>query len=1238
MEKINVSEEGVQLLQKEQKNNLIQKMETNGLKNYEKIFNSLHNLKQNVFNKNKLGEIIFYNYENLNLTILLNNFDLTRFLVVIGADVNLQDENGRTPLFVATSINNPEMVQLLLDNGADINLQNKNGITPLNFAVIKKNLKMVQLLLDKGANVSIQNELITLISEIFYNKEEDDFSEFDNSIPEVADDNLQDENDRNSLGKSDWFIDLIFRRKLILKMQDSFKMAKILINNAADVNDQKKSELIYLIYEKLHNDAKNDKFDTKNIFLDSVKGYDLGDINTILKLRENIQIKLAFKDSNGHEIKNNPEIVQLLLDKGADVNLQNKNGDIPLITAIKNNDLKMVQLLLDNGADINLQNKNVDIPLITAIKNNDLKMVQLLLDKGADVNLQNKNGLIPLDYAMDRNNKELVQFLIDNGAGVNIKDWFGCTPLHNAIIKDNLKMVQFLIDKGADVNIQDWFGFTPLITAIKNNDLKMFQFLIDNGAGVNIQDWFGCTPLHNAIIKDNLKMVQLLLDKGADVKFHNKNGDAILITAIKNNDLKMFQLLLDNGAGVNIRDENGHTPLNYAIYGNNKELFQLLIDKGANVNIQNKNGHTPLITSIDRNNKELFQLLLDNGADVNIQDKNGHTPLITSIDRNNKELFQLLLDNGADVNIQDKNGHTPLSVAKYLNNQEIVQLLIAKGAKLIVNEISNDNNAVSDNKNPVGSKKSNNENQRYDVLPDGSCLFWTAATSYLLPVRNNNDEFRARFIKLFGEQELQNLLYVQNLLQQFNLENNRDLNQLWYQNQTANNLVTNVFRNRVVDYIQSNLNMITNRGSELTFRNLIQENNEIDNNYLDRMREPSTWGGTPEILATTNMLNANISVNNDIPYQPVNQNSNNTINIFHVNGNHYNFGLENQIPQTDAEYKKSTGGGCLTEEDNDIENNSSSLNFPQLKKDEYHFINQKTEQNSLKNDENLNIYLIKNENKIINKYNSLSKEQKQQKLNEINQHYQNLSENNKKVFIDKLKTIGSAALGAGISGVGTKITVGGSTSTTIGAEATGEAIEMTPLLSEGGLTAAETLSVAEGTAVVASEGAVIGTEAGAAAALAPETLGLSLVIGGLVITGTALIWWLNHDNNDRPEAVKNESHNQYNEVEKYYQFLSHDQLKLDININTWDKIKQIYQANKDNYEGFKEQIKATITSFHKEDHSGWGGSITDEDTNTLINIIYSHFQEINTHFTNNPNHGWKIVTNTIGSYFIIEEE
>ncbi|WP_425379121.1 hypothetical protein [Spiroplasma endosymbiont of Polydrusus pterygomalis] len=185
---------------------------------------------------------------------------------------------------------------------------------------------------------------------------------------------------------------------------------------------------------------------------------------------------------------------------------------------------------------------------------------------------------------------------------------------------------------------------------------------------------------------------------------------------------------------------------------------------------------------------------------------------------------------------------------------------------------SSGDNSVISNTNPVESKIPNSENQRYDVPAYGSCLFWSVATEYLLQVRNSNQEFKNRFIKLFGKENLKYLQLIQNLLKQYNLENNRDLNQLLYEDQTAINLVTNVFRNHVVDYIERNLDTISNHGSELTFRNLIQENNEIDVNYLERMRENNSWGGTPEIMAMSNLLNVNISVNNDSPYQPINQN------------------------------------------------------------------------------------------------------------------------------------------------------------------------------------------------------------------------------------------------------------------------------------------------------------------------------------------------------------------------------
>lgn len=86
------------------------------------------------------------------------------------------------------------------------------------------------------------------------------------------------------------------------------------------------------------------------------------------------------------------------------------------------------------------------------------------------------------------------------------------------------------------------------------------------------------------------------------------------------------------------------------------------------------------------------------------------------------------------------------------------------------------------------------------------------------------------------------------------------------------------------------------------------------------------------------------------------------------------------------------------------------------------------------------------------------------------------------------------------------------------------------------------------------------------------------------------------------------------------------------------KLNKFIKKNSNNYQEFKNKIKSEITNFHKEDHSGWGRWITDDDINTLINVIYNHFREINNHFLSNPNHGWKIITNTVGSYFIIEKE
>ncbi|WP_342264757.1 hypothetical protein [Spiroplasma endosymbiont of Clivina fossor] len=148
-------------------------------------------------------------------------------------------------------------------------------------------------------------------------------------------------------------------------------------------------------------------------------------------------------------------------------------------------------------------------------------------------------------------------------------------------------------------------------------------------------------------------------------------------------------------------------------------------------------------------------------------------------------------------------------------------------------------------------------------------------------------------------------------------------------------------------------------------------------------------------------------------------------------------------------------------------------------------------------------------------------------------------------------------------------------------------------------------------------------ETGTAAALAPETLGLSLVIGGLAIAGTWMYFAFHHHATSNIELPTSIHHNVYDNIEKWYKFLAHDKLKIKINKNTWNEIKQ----NKNSQANITKIIK---NKFVINDHSSWGGSVTNEDFNTFVKVILLHFEQINGYFEilDNENDGFVIITNT----------
>ncbi|WP_342263506.1 ankyrin repeat domain-containing protein [Spiroplasma endosymbiont of Clivina fossor] len=1139
-----------------------------------------------------------------------------------------------------------------------------------------------------------------------------------------------------------------FRIKIWNELTKAKKIINFIDKNKVDINNILKTENnidnISKKIQKAFNENQNFT-EIKNACLQYIVGMtrwkqDLKSINLYFEKEFYLKTDLKTDDffslnSNSDNnilyifiIQNNFELAKLLIKLNPDkkiINSSDINNNTPLLLAINKDAIDFIKFLLENGADVNLQEKKVSMSIINAINNNNWEIINILFDHGHNVNFQDPLVNNTYLHIAARNGQlELVKLLLERGANPNIQEKKGLTPLYFAAESDKTEVVQELLtNKNSkntiDINLSNNLGDTPLQIASFKGHHKVVELLLKNHKiDVNKKDYYGDNALIVAARNGKTNVVkELLKHSDIDVNFSNKEGNNALISATFKGNVETVNLLLieirklykdkEFKEFINKANNSSLTSLQYAAFDGNIELVKLLLSYGADINKATNDGWTPLRQATSQGHIKVKNLL-ENFIHLKqklIKNKNE----IKHIKEKIKELLEPYTVNSEIFIVEQLNISSKNNTNNYSNTFARLKNIFQKPK----NGISSSNVSVGEKAETSGTQnqktKTTNQNNLYDVPADNSCLFWSVSTSYLLQVRKNIEEFRNRFIQLFGEENLKYLLHIQKLLQQYDLENNRNLNQLWYQDQTANNLVINFFRNRVVDYIQSNLDTISNRDGELTFRSLIQDNNDIDTNYLEIMRQPSTWGGTPEIIAMSNILNANISVNNNGSYQPVNQNSNNNnIAISYVElekgsgiHNHYNFALtpeeertnhpvainDNQgnvpvvdttnrqdnlpitTPKSDAKTIKLPVDDhgqhraiLSNNNEKDDTNQGNVINAPELtttplQKDEYHFVDKKTEEKSLKNDENLEINLIKNNNKIkqnvpvvnkpintnmenlqitatkaINKYNALSKEEKLKKLNEINHYYQTLSENDKKAFKEKLTTTGLAALSGGaLTAYGTKMTVSGTTATSV---ANAEAMEMTPFLSTStteSLAAAETETITVAETAAAVEGGVIAGETGTAAALAPETLGLSLVIGGLAIAGTWIYFAFHHHATSDIALPTSIHHNVYDNIEKWYKFLAHDKLKIKINKNTWNEIKQ----NKNSQANI---IKIIKNKFVINDHSGWGGSVTNEDFNTFVKVIVLHFEQINGYFEilDNENDGFVIITNTEGDWLGIE--
>jgi ankyrin repeat protein len=413
----------------------------------------------------------------------------------------------------------------------------------------------------------------------------------------------------------------------------------------------------------------------------------LGLRDTIIYLLE--KAKLGVNNIDGFNrtalqaaaLKGQTLIVKLLLEKGADVTIANREGWTPLNSASFSGHVKVVKLLLEKGADVTAVMTDRRTPLYSASFNGHVEVVKLLLEKGADVTAVMTDGRTPLYSASFNGHVKVVKLLLEKGADVTAATTGGWTPLNSASFSRHVEVVKLLLEKGAKVTVITTNGWTPLHSASFNGHVEVVKLLLKKGADVTAAMTNGWMPLNSASFSGHVEVVKLLLEKGADVTAATTDGRTPLYSASFSGHVEVVKLLLEKGAEVELKDDNwGRTPLSRTAENGKEAIVKLLLaEDGVEPDSKDRIGRTPLLYAARNGNTAIAKLLLaTNRVDVDSKDRYSSTPLSISARMGHTDMVAVLLTRSHGLNVKDNFGRTPLWWARRTRWPEIADLLLEK--------------------------------------------------------------------------------------------------------------------------------------------------------------------------------------------------------------------------------------------------------------------------------------------------------------------------------------------------------------------------------------------------------------------------------------------------------------------------------------------------------------------------------------------------------------------------------
>ena len=404
-----------------------------------------------------------------------------RDLIRQGADVNVQDEYGFTPLISAIINEHLDICKELVKAGADVNMKSEAGMTALHFLgdrlyspLSTNDLECMNELVHEGADVNSQTNsgntpLMLILSRIRFGDGVDAFDEFDKSYQEA-----------------------------------DASATEIMLNAGLDPNIADKEG-----NTMLHEAAEDGNVKAVKMLL--LKGANPNAIEQVFG-----ETPLHYAAWSG-----NKEVVKLLIKAGAQLNVKDRRSDsteTAIDGAFRLHRCEIQKMLEEAGAEISpgaltqrtqRMKEYPEDEFFWAAEEGDTQSIMELIQKGININARIGREETALMLAALYGQRKIVQILLQNGADVKIKNHHDRTALHFAVRGGNVDLIKLILTAHADINAIDSLGNTPLHYAAEYATAEVSEKLIRHGANLNIKNELDMTPLQIALKRGDKSIIKL---------------------------------------------------------------------------------------------------------------------------------------------------------------------------------------------------------------------------------------------------------------------------------------------------------------------------------------------------------------------------------------------------------------------------------------------------------------------------------------------------------------------------------------------------------------------------------------------------------------------------------------------------------------------------------------------------------------------------------------------------------